>query len=177
MPELRSGTSTATLDEFPMPGGSMDPPRSLPVHATPPSDDDGRRQQTDDEEQVDASPRCPPRRPAAPDLEDALNRLTQTEWMAAIQQRPAEPERTSPGFQLVLPPLSAGGDVPTFYHGCCVDRHGSLRQAASGPAHREGSAQSQIRPGHDQRLGRHGCGTADTSLQRLNVYAIVATHG
>lgn len=93
MPDLRSGTSTATLEDFPLAGPSSGPSRPPPVHATPPSDDDGVQPSTDNEEQVDASPRRPaPRRPAAPDLEDALTRLTQTvERMAAIQQRPPEP--------------------------------------------------------------------------------------
>lgn len=78
MLELRSGTSTATLDDFPLEGGNMDPPRPLPVHVTPTSEDDIRRDRTNDEdEQVNASPRRP-RRPNAPDLEDALTRFTQT---------------------------------------------------------------------------------------------------
>lgn len=92
MPDLRSGTSTATLDEFPIAGTSMDPPRPLPVHVTPTSEDDIRREGTDNEDDpVEAYPRRP-RRPNPPDLEDALTRLTQTvEKMAAIQQQPAQP--------------------------------------------------------------------------------------
>lgn len=86
-PELRSGTSTATLENFPLAGGSADPPKPPPVHLTPTSEDDTVQQQDDDGEQVDASPRRP-RQPQPPDLEDALTRLTQTlERMAAIQQR------------------------------------------------------------------------------------------
>lgn len=70
----------------------MDLPRPPPVRMAPTSEDYIGRDRTDDEdEQVDASP-CRPRRSNAPDLEDALTRLTQTvERMAAIQQQPALP--------------------------------------------------------------------------------------
>lgn len=86
MPELRSGTSTSTLKYFSLLGGSAETPRPPPIHLTPTSEEDAL--QDDAGEQVDALPRRT-RRPQAPDLEDALTRLTQTVGrMAAIQQRP-----------------------------------------------------------------------------------------
>lgn len=64
-----------------------------PVHVAPNSSNSDREPSVaTDDEQVDASPRRrpPPRRPAAPDLEDALTRLTQTvQQMATLQQQPA----------------------------------------------------------------------------------------
>lgn len=92
MPELRSGTSTMNLDNEQAPPG-MNPPLPPPVHITPNSSASDRDRGTDDE-QRDASPRRrpPPRRPAAPDLEDALTRLTQTvQQMVTHQQQPQAP--------------------------------------------------------------------------------------
>lgn len=103
MPELRSGTSTSNLDASqPGPSG-MGPPKPPPVHVTPVSSASDRDQNATDDEQRDASPRRrpPPRRPAAPDLEDALTRLTQTvQQMVTHQQQPAAP---APGHPLNPP--------------------------------------------------------------------------
>lgn len=73
-----------------------------PVHITPNSSASDRDRGTDDE-QRDASPRrrAPPRRSAAPDLEDALKRLTQTvQQMVTHQQQPQTP---APGHPLNPP--------------------------------------------------------------------------
>lgn len=183
MPDLRSGTSTATLEDFPLAGPSSGPPRPPPVHATPPSDDDGVQPSTDNEEQVDASPRRPaPRRPAAPDLEDALTRLTQTvERMAAIQQRPPEPGvdvNEDPDFNwasLRSPlettfPLPSTGVVQRIAAGLFAKLQAGL---LSGRDHHEARFVLDILSDWEDM---------DVELrtrvfQRLNVYAIVATHG
>lgn len=79
----------------------MGPPLPPPVHVTPNSSASERdpSNHTDDE-QTEASPRRnnrPPRRPAAPDLEDALTRLTQTvQQMVTLQQQPQPAAANNP---------------------------------------------------------------------------------
>lgn len=97
-PDLRSGTPTSNLDEVTdRPSGSgMGPPMPPPVHNTPNQPSTSASEQDPgnhtDDEQTETSPRRNnrlPRRPAAPDLEDALTRLTQTvNQMVNIQQQP-----------------------------------------------------------------------------------------
>lgn len=104
MPELRSGASTSNLDAFDPPGPSgMGPPMPPPFHVTPNSSASDREPSVaTDDEQRDASPRRrpPPRRLAAPDLEDALTRLTQTvQQMVTLHQ----PAAAAPGHPLNPP--------------------------------------------------------------------------
>lgn len=79
-------------------------PMPPPVHVTPNSSVSDRDPSLNtDDEQVDASPHRnrPPCRPAAPDSEDVLTRLTQTvQQMVTLQQQPAA---TAPGNSLNPP--------------------------------------------------------------------------
>lgn len=177
-----SGTSTATLDDFPLAGGSMDHPRPPPVHMAPTSQDDIRRDRTDDEdEQVDASPRRP-RQPNAPRLEDALIRLTQTvERMVAIQQQPAQPvadvaEDPDFNWHALRSPLEVTFPLPNT---------GVVQRIAAGLFSK---LQAGLLTGRNQREARFVLDMMsdwedmDNELrtrvfQRLNVHAIVATHG
>lgn len=131
---------------------------------------------------MDASPRRPPRRPAAPDLEDALTRLTQTvERLAAIQQRPAEPAaevNKDPDFNWfsLRSPLEATFPLPAT---------GAVQRIAAGQF---AKLQAGMLTGRDQHEARFVLDVLsawedmDVELrtrvfQWLNVYAIVATHG
>lgn len=177
-----SGTSTATLDDFPLAEGSMDPRRPPPVHMAPTSEDDiGRDQTGDEDEQVDASPRRP-RRPNAPNLMDALTRLTQTvERMVAIQQQPAQPvgdvaEDPNFNWHALRSPLEATFPLPNT---------GVVQRIAAGLFSK---LQAGLLTGRDQHEARFVLDMMSDweymnnelrtcIFQRLNVYAIVATHG
>lgn len=146
------------------------------------SEDEIRRDRTDDEDdQVDASPRKP-RRPNTPDLEDALTRLTQTvERMAAIQQQPAQPvtdvaEDPDFNWHALRSPLEATFPLPNT---------GVVQRIAAGLFSK---LQAGILTGRDQHEARFVLDMmsdwedVDNELrirvfQRLNVYAIVTTHG
>lgn len=160
----------------------MDPPRPPPLHMTPTSEDDIRRDRTDDEdEQVDASTRRPSR-PNAPDLEDALTRLTQTvERMAAIQQQPAQPvadvvEDPDFNWHALRSPLEATFPLPNT---------GVVQRIAAGLFSKLQAGLLTGRDQHEARLVLYMMSDwedMDNELrtlvfQRLNVYAIVATHG
>lgn len=191
MPELRSGKSTSNMDVFSLDqqeGPSQQPQH--PPHVTPPSDGSSASQelnvtQNSQDEPADAgSPnRNRGRRPAAPDLEDALTRLTQTaERMAACQRpqpaaAPAEVEE-DPAFQwnALRSPLDATFPLPAT---------GVVQRIAAGLY---AKVQTGVLTGRDQREARFVLDMLadwpemDLELrtrifQRLNVYAIVATHG
>lgn len=190
MPELRCGKSTSNMSVFPLDsqeGPSQPPPH--PPHVTPPSQDSSDSQglnvtQASQDEPADAgSPRARGRRPAAPDLEDALTRLTQTvERMAACQQpQPAPapaPVEEDPAFQwhALRSPLEATFPLPAT---------GVVQRIAAGLF---AKVQSGVLTGRDQREARFVLDIIadweemDLELrtrvfQRLNIYAIVATHG
>lgn len=183
MPDLRSGTSTATLDKLPLAGGSGTGQLPPPVHLTPTSEEETPpRQENSDDEPRDASPRRP-RHSRAPDLEDALTRLTQTvERMAAIQQPPAAvqgaevPEDPDFNWFGLRSPLEATFPLPAT---------GVVQRIAAGLF---AKLQAELLTGRDQHEARFVLDMIsdwedmDVELrtrvfQRLNVYAIVATHG
>lgn len=190
MPELRCGKSTTSMDVFPLDPPtepSQQPPR--PVHVTPPSDGSSVSQEfnvtqaSQDEPQDAGSPRARGRRPAAPDLEDALTRLTQTvQQMVAIQrpQQAAAPAlvEEDPAFQwnALRSPLEVTFPLPPT---------GVVQRVAAGLF---AKVQSGVLTGRDQREARFVLDVLadwpemDDELrtrvfQRLNIYAIVATHG
>lgn len=192
MPDLRSGKSTSDMDIFPL--GTADGPSQQPQHpphVTPPSDGSSTSQdlnvtQASQDEQVDAgSPnRNRGRRgPAAPELEDALTRLTQTVERLAACQRPQQaappPEvEEDPAFNwhALRSPLDATFPLPPT---------GVVQRVAAGLF---AKVQAGILTGRDQREARFVLDVLadwqemDNELrtrvfQRLNVYAIVATHG
>lgn len=102
MPELRSGTSTSNLDAGRRPARTLGD-GTLSARYTKLSASNREPSNATDDEQREASPRRrpPPRCPAAPDLEDALTRLTQTvQQMVTHQQQPAAP---APGHPLNPP--------------------------------------------------------------------------
>lgn len=122
------------------------------------------------------------RRPAVPDLEDALSRLTQTvERMDAIQQQPAKPAADvteDPDFNWfsLRSPLEATFPLP---------QTGVVQRIAAGLFPK---LQAGLLTGRDQHEARFVLGMISDSedmnvelrtrvFQRLNVYAIVATHG
>lgn len=152
----------------------MEPPRPPPVHLTPTSEDDTVQQQDDDGEQVYTSPRRP-RLPQAPDLEDALTRLTQTvERMAAIRHRPPAADiAEDPDFNwfALRSPLEATFPLPNT---------GVVQRIAAGLF---AKLQAGLITGRDQHEARFALDMiSDWELhtrvfQQLNVYAIVATHG
>lgn len=170
MPELRCGKSTSP-------------------HVTPPSDGSSASQelnvtQNSQDEPADAgSPRARGRRPAAPDLEDALTRLTQTvERMAACQRPQPAPApvdvEEDPAFQwqALRSPLEATFPLPPT---------GVVQRIAAGLF---AKVQTGVLTGRDQREARFVLDMIadwqemDQELrtrvfQRLNIYAIVATHG
>lgn len=137
------------------------------------------QQQDDDGEQVDTSPRRP-RRPQAPDLEDALTQLAQmVERMAAIQHRPPAADiAEDPDFNwfALRSPLEATFPLPNT---------GVVQRIAAGLF---AKLQAGLITGRDQHEARFALDMIshwedmDVELrtrvfQRLNVYAIVATHG
>lgn len=148
----------------------------------PTSEDDiGRDRTGDEDEQVDASPRRP-RRPNAPNLEDALTRLTQiVERMVAIQQQPAQPvadvaEDPDFNWQALRSPLEATFPLPNT---------GVVQRIAAGLFSK---LQAGLLTGRDQHEARFVLDMMSDwedmnnelrtrIFQRLNVYAIVATHG
>lgn len=182
MPDLRSGTSTATLEEFPLAGGSGGGQVPPPVHITPTPEEETPPCPDNDDEPRDASPRRP-RRPQAPDLEDALTRLTQTvERMVAIQQPPAAAQAAEvaddPDFNWfgLRSPLEATFPLPAT---------GVVQRIAAGLF---AKLQAGLLTGRDQHDARFvldmisDWDDMDAELrtrvfQRLNVHAIVATHG
>lgn len=183
MLDLRSGTSTATMDEFPLAGGSVKNQLPPPAHLTPSCEETPPRQDDNsNDEPREASP-LRPRRPQALDLEDALTRLTQTvERMAAIQQPPA----AAPGADVaedpdfnwfgLRSPLEATFPLPAT---------GIVQRIAAGLF---AKLQAELLTSRDQHEARFvvdmisDWDDMDTELrtrifQILNVYAIVATHG
>lgn len=148
----------------------------------PTSEDDiGRDRTGDEDEQVDASPRRP-RRPNAPNLMDALTRLTQTvERMVAIQQQPAQPvadvaEDPNFNWHALRSPLEATFPLPNT---------GVVQRIAAGLFSK---LQAGLLTGRDQHEARFVLDMMSDwedmnnelrtrIFQRLNVYAIVATHG
>lgn len=182
MPDLRSRTSTATLNDLPLAGSIMDASRP-PVHVTPTSEDDIRRDMTDDEgEPCDASPRRPPRRANPPNLEDALTRLIQTvERMAAIQNRPAAApavvaEDPEFNWHALRSPLDTTFPLPST---------GVVQRIAAGLF---AKVQAGVLTGRDRHEAIFVLDVISDwedmeqdlrtrIFQRLNIYAIVATHG
>lgn len=187
MPELRCGKSTSNMSVFPL---DQDGPsqHQLPLHVTPPSDGSASQElnisQNSQGEPADAgSPRARGRRPAAPDFEDALTRLTQTvERMVAGQRPPQAPAPVNveedPAFQwnALRSPLEATFPLPPT---------GVVQRIAAGLF---AKVQAGMLTGRDQREARFVLDIMadwpemDDELrtrvfQRLNVYAIVATHG
>lgn len=187
MPDLRSGRTTSTMDIFPL-GNTSDVPPPAPEHRTPSSEEDVPDQNVTQESQASqdqpsdaGSPRRPRR--GQPDLEDALTRLTQTvERMAAVQ-RPQQPAAVAdiaedPNFNwnALRSPLEATFPLPAV---------GMVQRIAAGLY---AKVQVGIFTGRDQREARFVLDMMadwpemDAELktrvfQRLNVYAIVATHG
>lgn len=190
MPELRCGKSTTSMDVFPL-DQQTDPaqPPPRPVHVTPPSDGSSASQEfnvthaSQDEPEEANSPRARARRPAAPDLEDALTRLTQTVQQMVACQRPQQAAapvavEEDPAFQwhALRSPLEATFPLPPT---------GVVQRVAAGLF---AKVQSGVLTGRDQREARFVLDVLadwpemDDELrtrvfQRLNIYAIVATHG
>lgn len=185
---LLLGRTTSSMDVYPL-ATTGDAPLPPPVHRTPSSDEetpDPNATQdspnTQDQPSDAGSPRRP-RRAQAPDLEDALTRLTQTvERMAAIQ-RPQQPVAVAdvaedPDFNwnaLRSPlettfPLPATGVVQRIAAGLYAKVHSGV---LTGRGQREARFVLDMMadwPDMDVDLRTR-------VFQRLNVYAIVATHG
>lgn len=176
MPDLRSGTSTDTMDA---------PHLRTDLEARGTSSEDDIVQiagGSGDEEQVDASPRRP-RRPAQPDLEDALTRPTQTvERMAAIQQPPAanvgpvveeDPDFNWHGLRS---PLDATFPLPNA---------GVVQRIAAGLFAKLQAGLITERDAYEARFALDVLSDWEDMnpelrtrvFQRINLYAIVATHG
>lgn len=185
MPDLRSGLSTSNLSGMEIAAGSSGQRHPPPVHVTP-SSSEGRPEQPPDtdDEQVDASPRRrqQPRRPEAPDFEDALTRLTQTvERMAQTVQRPGPqvadaPEDPDFNWIALRSPLDAPFPLPPT---------GVVQRIAAGLY---AKVNTNAITGRDQREARFALDMlADWPdldddgrtrvFQRVNIYAIVANHG
>lgn len=178
---LRSGASTATINE-----DTTEAPRPPRVHVTPSSEDDIVVHTDEEGEPVDAgSPRrrpVAPRRPAPPDLEDALTRLTQT-VERLVTERPAPPPAAAdvaedPAFnwEALHSPLDTTFPLPST---------GVVQRVAAGLF---AKLQSGAITGRDQHEARFVLDIlADWPdleddlrtriFQRLNLYAIVAAHG
>lgn len=170
----------------------MDPPRPPPVHVTPTTSNSEEDDlplnipSGNEQEQRDASPRRPARqparRPAPPDLEEALTRLTQT-VQAMVNHRPApEPAAADapadPAFRwdTLRSPLEVTVPLPS---------EGVVQRIAAGLF---AKLQSGVLTGRDQHEARFTLDIlADWTdmdqelrtrvFQRINIYAIVATHG